>query len=156
VGERFPKGQGLNEPEPAAPIIVVHSLTHAVGALAAAAETGRSLVVLSAADAGIFAGPGWFRALTDAARRAVPAAQAEFILDCGDDAGAVQGAIRAGIAAIVFTGRSDVAERLTAIAQSGGLRLLTRRPDATLDLGQWFFADGETVHRRCAEAFGSR
>lgn len=155
MGERFPKGQGLNAPEPAAPIIVVHSLTHAVGALAAAADTGRRLVVLSASDAGIYAGPGWFKALVDAARAAVPAAQAEFILDCGDDAGAVQGAIRSGIAAIVFTGRGDVADRLAAIAASRGSRLLTRRPEATLDLGRWFFADGETAHRRCAEALGS-
>ena len=76
-------------------------------------------------------------------------AEAVFVLDCGDDAGAAQGAIRAGIETAIFSGRADVAERLTAIADAGGLRLLTARPDASLDLGRWFFADVETLRQHC-------
>jgi hypothetical protein len=105
---------------------------------------------LSAPNAGIYAGPGWFKALIDAARAAVPAADAVFMLDCDDDAGAAQGAIRAGIETVIFTGRADVAERLVAIAEASGRRLLTTRPDASLDLGRWFFADPETLRHHCA------
>jgi hypothetical protein len=85
----------------------------------------------------------------------VPRTRFTAILDCGDDAGAAQGAIRAGIEVIVFTGRADVAARLTAIAAASGSRLLTERPEAALDLGRWFFAGGETLRRRCAETLGA-
>jgi len=85
----------------------------------------------------------------------VPAARFAAILDCGDDAGAAQGAIRAGVAAVIFTGRADVAERLAAIAAASGARLLTERPDCLLDLDRYFFADGETVRRRCADVLAS-
>jgi hypothetical protein len=105
---------------------------------------------LSAPNAGIYAGPGWFKALIDAARAAVPTADAAFLLDCGDDAGAAQGALRAGIETVIFTGRADVAERLAAIAEAKGVRLLTARPGASLDLGRWFFADAETLRQHCA------
>jgi hypothetical protein len=112
-------------------------------------------VLLSAPDAGIYAGPGWWATLVEAARKAAPDARFTAILDCGDDAGAAQGAIRVGVEAMVFTGRADVAERLTAIAAAAGSSLLTQRPEAMLDLGRWFFADGETLRQRCAEALGT-
>src|SRR5216684_465206 len=91
-----------------APVIIIHSLTHAVAALSAAAEAGRPVTLASAPDAGIYAGSGWFGALVAAARAAIPAGQSAALLDCGDDAGAAQAAIRAGIEGIVFTGRADV------------------------------------------------
>lgn len=56
---------------------------------------------------------------------------------------------------MIFTGRADVAARLAAIATAGGARLLTERPEAALDLGRWFFADGETLRRRCADALAA-
>jgi hypothetical protein len=111
------------------------------------------VILLSAPDAGIYAGAGWFKAVVDAARAAVPAADFSAILDCGDDAGAAQGAIRAGVETVIFTGRADVAERLSGIATAKSIRLLTARPDASLDLVRWFFADGETLRQRCAEVF---
>ena len=152
MGEHLPEGEGLSEPAAVTPVFVIHSLAHAAAVLAAASDAGRAVVLLSAPDAGIYAGPGWFKALVQAARAAVPNATFSAMLDCGDDAGAAQGAIRGGIAAVIFTGRADVAERLAAIAASAGLRLLTRRPDAALDLGRWFFADGGELRRRCADA----
>jgi len=109
----------------------------------------------SAPDAGIYAGPGWFGALVAAARDAVPAAQSTGLLDCGDDAGAAQTAIRAGIEGVIFTGRANVAERLADIAGQRGIRLLTERPEAMLDLGAFFFATPDTLRRRCAEIFRS-
>jgi len=81
----------------------------------------------------------------------VPAAQSTALLDCGDDAGAAQAAIRAGIEGVIFTGRADVAERLADIAGQRGARLMTDRPGATLDLGSEFFASPEILRRRCAE-----
>jgi len=132
-----------------APVITVHSLAHAVAVLSAAAEAGRAVTLASAPDAGIYAGPGWFGALVAAARIAVPAARCAALLDCGNDAGAAQAAIRAGIKAIVFTGRADVAEHLADIACQRGIRLLTERPEAALDLGGGFFASADGLRRRC-------
>ena len=137
------------------PVIIVHSLAHAVAALRAAAECGREIVIASAPEAGIYAGPGWFRELVAAARRAAPDAKATALLDCGDDAGAAQGAIRAGVEAIVFTGRADVARRLADIAGQRGASLVTPRPAPAVDLGTFFFADEDTLRRRCAEVLAS-
>jgi hypothetical protein len=152
VGRHFPEGEGLSEPPPA---FVVHSLSHAIAALNAAIDADRPIVLLSAPDAGIYAGPGWFKALADAARDAAPAAQFSVILDCGDDAGAAQGAIRAGIDTLIFTGRDDVARRLAGIAAAKGAQLLAIRPVTALDLGPLFFADDETLHRHCADHLAS-
>lgn len=153
MGEHLPEGKSLNEPGPAAPVFVVHALSHAVTVLEAAAA--RPVILVSAPDAGIYAGPGWFKALIDTARTAAPNATFKAILDCGDDAGAAQGAIRAGIDAVIFTGRIDVAERLAAIAAASGAQLLSTRPEPLLDLGGRFFADTETLHRECAARLAS-
>jgi hypothetical protein len=136
------------------PVVVVHSLAHAVAALTAAAERGRAIVIASAPDAGISAGPGWFGAVMAAARQAAPTARATALLDCGEDAGAAQAAIHSGIEGIVFTGRPDVAARLADIAGQRGALLVTTRPDPALDLGALFLADSETLRRRCAEVLG--
>ena len=137
------------------PVIIVHSLAQAVAALSAAAEAGQPVTLASAPDAGIYAGPGWFGALVAAARAAVPAARCAVLLDCGDDAGAAQAAIRAGIEGIIFTGLADLAERLIDIAGQRGARLLTARPATALDLAAEFFASPEALIRRCREAFRS-
>jgi hypothetical protein len=138
------------------PHIVVHALAHAVAALSAGAEAGRAVTLLSAPDAGNYAGPGWWREVVAAARAAVPEAKCTAILDCGDDPGAAQAAIRAGVEAILFTGRSDVAERLADIARQGGARLLTRRPAPALDLEGSFFASADVLQRRCRDFLTAR
>ena len=91
-----------------------------------------------------------------AARTAAPGARFSAILDCGDDAGAAQAALRARIAAIVFTGRADVAERLAGIAAAAGTRVSTARPVADLDLLPEFFSDPVTLRRRCKAVFDVR
>jgi acyl-CoA reductase-like NAD-dependent aldehyde dehydrogenase len=138
-----------------APVIIIHSLAHAVAALGAAAEAGRPVVLTSGPDAGIYAGPAWFREVLRAAQEAAPAAQFSTLLDCGDDAGAAMAAIRAGVEAIVFTGRADVAARLADIAARAGARLDTQRPAAAHDLGAFFFADHDALRRHCAEILAS-
>jgi hypothetical protein len=136
---------------PIAPVIIVHSLDQAVAALKAAARAGRSIVLSSAPDAGIYAGPGWFGAVVAAAREAVPDARFSAILDCGDQAGAALAAIRAQIERVIFTGLEDVASRLADIARQHGVRLETTRPAAVLDLSAEFFASAENVEQRCAD-----
>ena len=120
----------------APPVIIIHTLAHAVGALRAAARADRSVILLSAPEAGVYAGPGWFRALAEAAREAAPEARCSAILDCGEEAGAALAAIRAQVEGIVFAGRADVARRLADIARQHGVRLETARPAAALDLGR--------------------
>ena len=139
-----------------APAIVVHGLAHAVAALEAAATADRPVVLLSAPAAGVYGGPGWWREMVAAATAAVPDAHCASLLDCADDAGAAQAAIRAGVDGIVFTGRGDVAARLADIAAQRGVRLLTERPQALLDLGTILFASPETLRRRCADSLASR
>jgi pimeloyl-ACP methyl ester carboxylesterase len=134
------------------PVIIVHSLGHAVAALRAAAAAGRRVTLLSARGAGGYAGPGWFRGLVAAAREAVPEARFSALLDCGDEPGAALAALRSGVKGLIFTGRADVAERLADIARQRRARFEPARPAAALDLGADFFAAEERLVARCAEA----
>ena len=136
---------------PAPPAIVIHALAHAIGALKAASRANRPIVLLSAPEAGVYTGPGWFRALVEAARDEVPEARFSAMLDCGEEPGAALAAIRAQIECVVFTGRADVAGRLADIAGQHGVRLETTRPSAILDLGADFFASEQIVEQRCFE-----
>jgi delta 1-pyrroline-5-carboxylate dehydrogenase len=131
-------------------LVVVHTLAHAVGALRAAARLDRPVILASARDAGVYAGPGWFGALVTAAREAVPAARCSALLDCGDRPGAALAAIRTEIEGVLFTGRADLARRLADIAARHGVRLVTGRPAAALDLGAEFFAAEAESEHRCA------
>jgi len=135
----------------AAPLIIVHSLGQAIAALTAAARAGRPLVLASASGAASYVGPGWFGALIGAARAAVPDARFSTLLDCGDDVGAALAAIRTEIEGVVFTGRADVARRLADIARQHGVRLMTDRPEAALDLGDDFFASQEGLEQHCID-----
>ena len=136
------------ETMPIGPAIVVHSLAHAVAALQAAAETGRPVLLLSAVDAGLSAGAGWWREAITAARSSVPTARAAALLDCGDDAGAAQNALRVGVEAIVFTGSAG------SCRAPRRHRPPTREPGASRASGSGarprrrFFAPPETLRRR--------
>ncbi|MDE2230234.1 MAG: hypothetical protein KGL11_14495 [Alphaproteobacteria bacterium] len=96
--------------------IVVHSLDDARAALAAATTLGREVTLASAAGAGTFAGPGWFKALTDEAAREFPAARCDTVLDCGGAAGIALAALRLGLKRVRFAGSAEAARRLQAIA----------------------------------------
>ena len=100
--------------------IVVHSLTDACAALAAAAALGRDVTLASAAGAGAYAGPGWFKALTDEAMRAVPTAHCDTVLDCGAAPGFALAALQFGLKRVRFTGSDEVGRRLQAIAAQRG------------------------------------
>jgi delta 1-pyrroline-5-carboxylate dehydrogenase len=136
---------------PREPVIIVHSLAQAIAALTAALKAGRPVVLASAPGAGSYVGPGWFGALVAAAREALPDARFSTLLDCGDDVGAALAAIRSEIEGVVFTGRADVARRLADIGHQHGVRFVTDRPAALLDLGDDFFASPEILEQRCAD-----
>ena len=100
--------------------IVVHSFTQARAALAAAAALGQDVTLASAPAAGGYAGPGWFKALTDGARRAVPEARCDTVLDCGAAPGMALAALRLGFKRIRFAGDAEAARRLAAIGATLG------------------------------------
>ncbi len=114
--------------------MVVHSLAQARAALAAAAAEDVAVELWSAPGAAAYAGAGWFKAVLEAAARAVPAARFEGVLDCADLPGHVLGAFAAGMAAVCFTGAPRVADKLAQIAAKEGRRLVRRRPRRSLDL----------------------
>jgi hypothetical protein len=108
----------------------VHGLADALAALEAAASLGRPVILVSAPGAAAYAGAGWFKALVALARQRWPEAGVTAMLDCGDRAELVQGALRAGLADLVFTGPAGVAARLADIAGQQGARLHRSRPQS--------------------------
>ena len=76
--------------------IIIHSLADARAALAAAQALKSPVVLASAAAAGGYAGPAWFRAVVDQARAEFPDVAATVVLDCGDEAGTVLAALQHG------------------------------------------------------------
>ena len=114
-------------------VIVFHSLDHARAALAAAAQRGVPVTLRSAPGAVAYAGAGYLKAIVDAAAAENPDVAVSAVIDCGADAGAAMGALRAGWRAILFSGRDDVAARLADMAREAGARLTGEGPEA-LDL----------------------
>jgi hypothetical protein len=113
--------------------VIVHGLEEATAALAAAAEAGCGVTLLSAPGAVGYAGFGWWRALVAAARATVPGVPVDDVLDCDDLAGIAVEALHAGCRAIVFTGNDAQAGPLGALAAACGARVLREAPPA-LDL----------------------
>jgi hypothetical protein len=103
--------------------ILVHSLDQALDAAAAAEALGSRLVLRSASGAGGNAGVGWFAALAERVAAQHQGLEIRFVLDCADEAGTVQGAIRRGIGFIRFSGPAEVAARLAAIAAAQGAEI---------------------------------
>ncbi|KAA0688699.1 hypothetical protein [Azospirillum brasilense] len=113
--------------------IRIHGLSDADAACAVATDLGAPLLLVSAPGAAASAGAGWFREVVASATARHPSVAMTAVLDCADRPGDALGALSAGIGAILFTGRADVAGRLADIAVQRGSRLLTALPLA-LDL----------------------
>jgi hypothetical protein len=114
--------------------IIVHSLAEARAALGAAAALGVPVTLMSAAGAGAYAGPRWFKALIDAACAEHRGVAVEAVLDCAEEAGAVMSALRAGITRVRFSGAPAMRDRLAAIAAAAGATLDDESGGETLDL----------------------
>jgi fructose/tagatose bisphosphate aldolase len=114
--------------------IIVHSLAEARAALGAAAALGVPVTLMSAAGAGAYAGPRWFKALIEAACAEHPGVAVDAVLDCAEEAGTVMSALRAGITRVRFTGSPAMRDRLAAIAAATGAALEDESGGETLDL----------------------
>jgi fructose/tagatose bisphosphate aldolase len=110
--------------------IIVHSLDHALAALAAASALNLPVTLASAPGAATQVGPAWFKAVIDQAIAAHPDVVVTAILDCGDEPGAVMGALRTGLKQLRFNGPEPVHAKLAAM----GAEFVDESPAATLDL----------------------
>jgi hypothetical protein len=111
----------------------VHDLAQARVALAAAAELGVPITLLSPPGAARYQGVGYFAALVAEARRAVPDAAATAVLDCGDAPALALAALRQGIEAVRVEAPARVRAGIADIARQSGGALVTGRVVA-LDL----------------------
>ena len=126
--------------------IVVHSLDHALAALATAKSLALPVTLASAPGAATQAGPGWFKALIDAAHAAHPDVAVTAILDCGVEPGAVMAALRAGLSQLRFDGDDAWRQKLAAM----GARFVEPAA-AVLDL-----CDAANPTAACAAFLGRR
>jgi hypothetical protein len=108
------------------PAVVIHGLAHARFVLA----IGRSVTLLSAPGAAVFAGCGWWRAVIGRARGEHPSVPIDDILDCADAPGLALGALRIGQCRLVLSPTSPGWQSVAAIAASLGGEVLTSRPPA--------------------------
>ncbi len=113
--------------------IVVHSLEHARDAVAAAKSLGIGVTLASAAGAAGYAGPLWLKALVEAAAADAGVTVAA-VLDCGDEAGTVLAALRAGLKHLRYAGPQATRERLAALAAPLGAEIEGEVPVRCLDL----------------------
>lgn len=115
--------------------VIVHDLTHARAALAAAAETDAEIQLLTPVGGAHYAGPAYYAEVARLAAAERPDARFRILLDCGDDAALALSALGAGWRALVLRRSgsvwakvADVAARLDATVR--------RRPPPGLDLGR--------------------
>jgi fructose/tagatose bisphosphate aldolase len=113
--------------------VIIQSLEEAKTALAAAAELGLPVTLLSAEGAADSVGALWFREVVTLARAEFPAVELRAVLDCADQPGHVLAALRHGFAAVRYRGSKRTAATLAAIAREYGAELVTGRI-AALDL----------------------
>ena len=114
--------------------IIIHSLADALAALAAASELRAAVTLESAAGAGGFAGPAWFKSVVDQACAEFPDVPVTALLDCADEAGTVLAALRHGLGSVRFTGKATALRRLKDIARQSGAVIETGRRKPALDL----------------------
>jgi hypothetical protein len=96
--------------------IVIHSLDHARSAAGAAQALALPLTLASAAGAGGYVGPPWFKSVIDSAAAEFPGVRLSAVLDCGEEAGTALAALRHGLRRVRFTGGAAAAARLADIA----------------------------------------
>ena len=100
----------------------IHDLEEARRAVERARRAGAEPVLVTAAGSAAFAGVGYWQAVALALGEPV-------VIDCGDDAGLVMGALRAGARDLLFTGPEAVAARLDDMAGQLGGRVRRRLDD---------------------------
>jgi len=105
--------------------IVVHCLAHAEAALAAAADRGIVVTLVSPPRAAASLGAAVFREMIALADARHPGCRAGAVLDCGDDAALALNALRRGVTAIRLDDGIDreVRRRIADIAAQSGAEI---------------------------------
>jgi hypothetical protein len=111
------------------PAVVVHSLADARRVLV----HGAPVTLLSGEAAALYAGCGWWRALTAAARAEFPVVPIADLLDCGDASGQALAAVRIGLRHLILSADAPGRAKVAAIVDGLCGVLLAERPPA-LDL----------------------
>ncbi len=117
----------------AARTIVFHTLEHTRAALAAATHAEAPVILRSAPGASAYAGAQYLKAMVEHASAEFPDADFTAVIDCGDDPGHAQGALRIGWKVLLFGGPEDVRSKIADIAEQHGARLVGDAGE-TLDL----------------------
>ncbi len=114
-------------------LIIVHTLDHALCALAAAKKLDMPVILQSAPDAIFYAGSLYLLHMFAEAKAAHPAARATCILDCADAHAEAVAAMQMGHTHIRSNASQPVLAKLTSIAQKNKIILYTE-PFTALDL----------------------
>lgn len=109
-------------------------MAHACAAVDAAAALRLPVTLVSAAGAGTYAGPAWFKAIVDQAAARHPEIAVTAIIDCGDAPGMVLAALRAGLKEVRFNGSAAALDRLRGIAAAYGAGIDLDSAVGALDL----------------------
>jgi len=109
--------------------VIFHSLEQARAARAAAAECDAAITLQTAPGAAVYGGVGYLAAIVDQAG----ASGDEAVIDCGEDAGIAQAALRAGWKRILFRGAKDIFDKLDQMAAQRDARMVEPQ-GAALDL----------------------
>lgn len=125
--------------------VIIHSLDQGRIVAATASELKVPVVLATAPGAAAYLGPLWLEGVARRLADEYSAAEITTLLDCGDGAGHVLAALRAGCRRVRFTGRRKTADKLMDIAQQRGAEVITGNLRA-LDLGQE--TDPETACRQ--------
>ena len=112
------------------PVVIVHGLPDAVAALSLGAAKGHGVTLLSAPGAALYAGCGWWLALTAAARAAHPDVPCGDILDCADGTGHALAALRIGLTRLVLWPEAPGRDSVVRIAEAAGGFVLATAPAA--------------------------
>ncbi|MGE0152284.1 MAG: hypothetical protein AB7R90_06660 [Reyranellaceae bacterium] len=103
-----------------APAITVRDWAETRAALETARAQGRAVFLCSPPGASAWLGAGYWAALQERARTAFPDVDFALALDCGERAGDVMAALRAGVRVSVFHGASETLAKLQDIAGQSG------------------------------------
>ena len=102
------------------PAVLVHGIDGLRAALAAAANLGRPLTVLSFPGAAGSAGASWFHALVRAGSADYPDVPVTAVLDCGGQPGHALAALRVGVRHLLLADSVPAWTRVRAIAETAG------------------------------------
>jgi hypothetical protein len=114
---------------------LARDLDQARAAVAAGAELGAPILILTPEDSAAALGVLWAQELAAHLRREFPGADLILAFGCGDRAALAHEALRAGAEAVCFTGPEDRALGLAEVAAALGRTFLPTRPPA-LDLSR--------------------